>query len=95
VVAARIRPGNAWVAFAVGAALALGYVLLAYVTAPPDYQHSHGESEAGMFLGRWWEPQWTVFVAVFGYASWAVGTVAALLLRASAPGSKHARQRAS
>ena len=97
--AARIRWRNAYVPFAFGIALALAYVVAAYLTAPPDYLHSHGESDGELFLGRWWEPGWAVFVAVVGYASWAVGTVVGLaagaMLPTSRPGSKQARQRAS
>lgn len=96
---AWIRWRNAYVPFALGIALALAYVAAAYVTAPPDYLHSHGQSDGELFLGRWWEPGFTVFVAVVGYASWAVGAVAGLaagaMLRTSRPGSKQARQRAS
>jgi hypothetical protein len=77
----RVRWERAYILFGVGIALAIGYVLLVYLHAPLDYQHSQGDDDGQMYWGRWWEPQWTSFVAIVGYVSWAMGTVVGLLVR--------------
>lgn len=59
------------VVFGIGVALAVGFVLLAYLQAPPDYEHSGGDSDGEMFLGRWWEPQFVAFLVFVGYVFWA------------------------
>src|SRR4051812_15965433 len=77
----RVRWRRAYMLFGIGLVLATGWVLFVYLHAPPDYQHSHGDDDGGMYWGRWWEPQWTAIVAVMGYLSWAFGSVVGLLLR--------------
>jgi hypothetical protein len=67
---------------AVGLALAIVFIGWAYFTAPPDYAHSQGNSDGQMFLGRWWEPFFAVFLAGVGYLCWAAGTMAGLLVNA-------------
>ena len=70
----RLRwPRNGpWMAL-LGVVLACGFVILTYARSPHDYAHSHGDSDGGMYLGRWWEPEFTVFVAVIGYSVWLLG----------------------
>jgi len=69
--------GNGWIrtyaVLGVGLLLAFGFVAAVYLGAPPDYQHSQGDEDGRMFLGRWWEPDWITFVAGLGYVSWMVG----------------------
>jgi len=69
--------GGGWirtyVVFGVGVIVACGFVVAVYLGSPHDYQHSQGDEDGEMFLGRWWEPAWIMFVAGVGYVSWIVG----------------------
>ena len=69
--------GTGWIrtyaVLAFGLLLAFGFVVAVYLGSPPDYQHSQGDEDGKMFLGRWWEPGWIMFVAGIGYVSWIVG----------------------
>ena len=69
--------GSSWVrtyaVFGVGAILAFSFVVAVYLGSPPDYQHSPGDGDGEMFLGRWWEPGWIFFVAATGYLCWILG----------------------
>ena len=80
-VLARGRWGRAGVIFGIGVALAVGVVLVAYLRAPPDYQHSQGDEEGQMFLGRWWEPQFVALLVTVGYVFWAIGVGVGFLIR--------------
>lgn len=64
----------------VGVLLAAAVVFIAYLQAPPDYQHSNG-TEGEMFLGRWWDPNWVVAIVGIGYFSWTVGVFVGFALR--------------
>ena len=64
---------------AVGVALAAAFLLIAYLSAPPDYQHSQGDSDGRMFWGRWWEPEFTLFLIAMSYLCWAGGVGVGLL----------------
>jgi hypothetical protein len=66
----RIRT---YVVLGVGVVFAFGFVLAVYLGSPPDYQHSQGDEDGEMFLGRWWEPSWIMLVATLGYLSWILG----------------------
>jgi hypothetical protein len=66
-----------------GLGLVLGFaiVLVAYLTSARDYAHSNGCSECELFLGRWWEPQFVVFVVAIGYVLYLVGIGVGALVR--------------
>jgi hypothetical protein len=55
-----------------GLGLVLGFliVLLAYLTADSD---ANGCSDCELFLGRWWEPEFVVFLFAIGYVLYLVG----------------------
>jgi hypothetical protein len=76
-----VGSGAAYKAFAVGLVLAFAFVLVVYLRAPPDYQHSHGDEDGQMFLGRWWEPNFVFFLIGVAYLSWALGVLVGLLVR--------------
>jgi hypothetical protein len=60
-------------AFGLGLVIGFLIVLIAYLTAAPDYAHSNGCSDCEFFLGRWWEPQFVLFVVAIGYLLYLVG----------------------
>ena len=62
----------------VGVALGVALFVFAYLNAPPDFQHSQGDSDGELFWGRWWEPGFTLFAILFAYVSWALGIVVAV-----------------
>ena len=70
----RIRwPKNGpWMTL-MGLVLAVGLVVLAYYQSPPSSAPYDGCSDCGNYLGRFWEPQSTVFLAVIGYGLWLLG----------------------
>ncbi len=53
----------------------LGFCLLlwAYLVAPPNYSQSNGCSDCEEYLGRWWEPNFVLVLAVLGNAAYLVG----------------------
>jgi hypothetical protein len=65
----------------VGVIVAVGFVVAVYLGSPADYQHSQGDEDGEMFLGRWWEPGWIMFVAGVGYVSWIVGVGLGVFVR--------------
>ena len=77
----KVRWGRAYIVFGIGVALAVAFVLAAYLRAPPDWQHSQGDSDGRMFLGRWWEPQFVAFLVVIAYMFWVLGVGAGFLIR--------------
>ena len=66
--------------FVAGLVLAIAFIGVAYLRAAPNYQSSNGV-DGEMFLGRWWDPQFTVTLAIIGYVGWALGIAVGLLLR--------------
>jgi len=66
--------------FVAGLVLAIAFIGVAYLRAAPNYQSSNGV-DGEMFLGRWWDPQFTVMLAIIGYVGWALGIAVGLLLR--------------
>ena len=64
-----------------GLLYAFGVVLWAYLSAAPDYQHSN-DTEGRQYLGRWWDPDYDLTLAAFGYICWLVGMGIGALLRA-------------
>jgi hypothetical protein len=57
-------------AFGLGLVLGFLIVLAAYLTADAD---SKSCSDCERFLGRWWEPQFVLFVVAIGYVLYLVG----------------------
>jgi hypothetical protein len=57
-----------------GLGLLLGFCVLviAYLTSPPDYQHS-GHTEGRQFLGRWWDPDFVVILMGIAYVLYLIG----------------------
>jgi len=78
-VLSRIRwPKNGpWMA-AIGLVLAVGFVALQYYQSPPSSAPYNGCSDCGNYLGRFWEPQFTIFLAVIGYVPWLLGVGAGI-----------------
>ena len=75
-----------YAAAVLGLLLAFLLVLVVYLKAPPDYQHSNG-TDGEEFLGRWWEPNWIVFLTGLGYLTWLCGVGSGALVRAAFRGS--------
>jgi hypothetical protein len=64
--------------------LGLGVALLAaaYLTATPADQRQDC-SDCYVYLGRWWEPGFAVFVIVLALIAWALGALVGSGIRAS------------
>jgi protein-S-isoprenylcysteine O-methyltransferase Ste14 len=58
---------------ALGVGLGFGVVLWAYYAAPPGGAPYNGCSDCENFLGRWWEPNFTILLVVIGYLFWLLG----------------------
>lgn len=70
----RIRlPKNGPWMVVTGLVLAVGYVVSAYYQSPSSSAPFDGCSDCGDYLGRFWEPEFTIFVAVVGYGFWLLG----------------------
>jgi hypothetical protein len=80
---ARVRWANAYLMFVAGIGVGLGFLALAYLLAPPNYESSNGV-DGEMFLGRWWDPQLMSKLALIGYVGWSFGVIGGLLIRATA-----------
>jgi hypothetical protein len=57
----------------IGVVLAFGFVVLTYYRSAQSFAGSQGDSDGEMFLGRWWEPTFTVVLALIGYFLWLIG----------------------
>jgi hypothetical protein len=66
--------------FGLGVVLGLFVILAAYLTAPPDFQHSNG-TEGEEYLGRWLDPAFVVTFVALGYFLWFVGVVVGAFVR--------------
>ena len=73
----RWRKNGPWMALA-RVVLAFGFVVLSYYRSPPSGAPYDGCSDCGNSLGRWWEPEFTVFLAVIGYVLWLLGVGAGI-----------------
>jgi hypothetical protein len=62
----------------IGVALAFGFVVLTYYRSAHSYAGSQGDSDGEMFLGRWWEPTFTILLALIGYFLWLIGVGAGI-----------------
>jgi hypothetical protein len=91
----RIRwPRNGpWMAAAIGLLLAAGFVVLQYYQSPPSSAPYNGCSDCGNYLGRFWEPQFTIFLAVIAYVPWLLGVGAGIGATAALKAGRRALQR--
>jgi hypothetical protein len=74
----------------IGVVLAFGFVVLTYYRSSHSYAGSQGDCDGEMFLGRWWEPKFTILLSLIGYFLWLVGVGAGI---AAAAGVSAARTR--
>lgn len=90
----RVRwPKNGpWMALT-GLVLAVGFVVLAYYQSPPSGAPYNGCSDCGNFLGRFWEPQFVLFLAVIGYCVWLLGVGAGIGATATLDAARRALRR--
>jgi amino acid permease len=58
---------------ALGILLGFGLLLYAYLVAPPDYSQTNGCSDCEEYLGRWWEPVFVFYIAIFANLAYLVG----------------------
>lgn len=91
-----LRPKSGpWMVAAAGLVLALGFVVFAYDEAPSSSAPYNGCSDCGNYLGRFWEPQLTVLLAVIGYGLWLLGVRAGIGATATVSAARRAlRKRA-
>ena len=68
-------------AAALGLGLGFGVVVWAYYSAPPSSAPYNGCSDCENYLGRWWEPNFVIFVVVIGYLFWLFGMGAGAWVR--------------
>ena len=68
-------------AAALGVGLGFGLVLWAYYSAPLSSAPYNGCSDCENYLGRWWEPNFVIFIVVIGYFFWLLGIGAGVGLR--------------
>jgi hypothetical protein len=64
--------------------LALIWLLVAYVAAPPASDKSPGCNECYVYLGRWWEPGFAVFIIGLNLVAWWIGGLIGSAVRAAA-----------
>ena len=89
-------PSIKWLAFvcAVPVVLAAGLLFLAWHNAPTTYPEG-GCGECEHAYGRWWEPQFTVFVLAVPVMCWILGALVGLWVRAIVDQSRVQRARAT
>jgi hypothetical protein len=68
-------------AAALGLGLGFGLVLWAYYSAPLRSAPYNGCSDCENYLGRWWEPNFVIFLVVVGYFFWLLGIGAGIGIR--------------
>lgn len=61
----------------------IGFLVLLglYLKAPPDYAHSKGDGDGGMYFGRWWELPFLLTLLVFSYLFYLVGLASGAVAR--------------
>ena len=82
-------------AAAFGIALGFGLVLWAYYSAPPSSAPYNGCSDCENYLGRWWEPNFVIFIVVIGYLFWLFGIGAVVWVRRLVRRSREAPEASS
>ena len=63
-----------------GIGLAAAWILLAYFSANPSDQRP-ACSDCGVYLGRWWEPGFVLFIVGANLVAWIVGVLVGAGLR--------------
>ena len=81
-IASRVRLAKSYWLFLLGVLLGFAFVVVVYLTSAHDYASSDG-IDGELFLGRWWDPTFTVLLAILGYIGWCTGVVVGLLVRGS------------
>jgi hypothetical protein len=90
----RIRwPKNGLWMVVAGLVLAVGFVLLQYFESPLSSAPYNGCSDCGNYLGRFWEPQLTIFLAVIGYGLWLLGVGAGIGATATVRAARRAHRK--
>jgi hypothetical protein len=72
---------SAAAAAALGIGLGFSIVLWAYYSAPPSSAPYNGCSDCENYLGRWWEPNFVIFMVAIGYIFWLFGIAAGVWVR--------------
>lgn len=72
---------SSYVLFGLGVLFGFLFVLGVYLNAPPDYQHSNGDEDGGMYFGRWWELPFVTYLAVIGGFFYLLGVGVGALVR--------------
>jgi hypothetical protein len=67
---------------ALGLLIGFFFVLAVYMNAPPDFEHSNGCSDCGMYWGRYWEPVFVIYLTVIGCLLYLLGIAVGALGRA-------------
>jgi hypothetical protein len=72
----------------IGLVLACGFVVVSYYKSPLSSAPYNGCSDCGNYLGHFWEPEFTLFLAAIGYTVWLLGVGAAISGRAGLYGAR-------
>jgi hypothetical protein len=68
------------------------FVLLAiYLNAPPDFEHSNGDEDGGMYFGRWWELPFDAYLVGIGYFCYMLGMGVGVLVRVLVRAARNGR----
>lgn len=81
-----------WMA-AAGLVLAVGFVVMQYYESPLSSAPYNGCSDCGNYLGRFWEPQLTIFLAVIGCGLWLLGVGAGIGATATVRAARRANRK--
>ena len=65
-----------------GFSLSLVWFVLAYFMATPGDEPRPNCSDCGVYLGRWWEPGFAIFVIGTNLVAWMVGLLTGFAIRA-------------
>jgi hypothetical protein len=65
-----------------GLSLALAWLLFAYSQATPEDEPRPNCSDCGVYLGRWWEPTFVLFILGTNLVAWTIGVLMGSALRA-------------
>ena len=72
-----------------GIALAVAWILLAYLSANPSDQRPDC-SDCGVYLGRWWEPGFVLLIVGANLLAWIAGVLVGAGLRSLRRAKAHA-----
>jgi hypothetical protein len=66
---------------AIGVVLGFGIVLHEYLSSPLSSAPYNGCSDCENYLGRWWQPSWTIPIVLIAYIFWLFGIGAGVWVR--------------